>query len=153
MNVVGHRFAAPIDNLFNTYIGKLNFNAGSNHALFVRGTLQDDTVAQEPAFLGGDPIRTTKTGNRGVAAGHTWVVNSRLVNNLRYGYTRIKLDNVGVRNAEYANVRFVDELNGFDQVPASSLIRSTPTNHIRDDISWSLGTHTLLDGGRSALCS
>ncbi len=32
VNVVGHRFAAPIDNLFNTYISKLNFNAGSNHA-------------------------------------------------------------------------------------------------------------------------
>ena len=148
VNVVGHRFAAPIDNLFNTYIGKLNFNAGSNHALFVRGTLQDDTVAQEPAFLGGDPIRTTKTGNRGVAAGHTWVVNSRLVNNLRYGYTRIKLDNVGVRNAEYANVRFIDELSGFDQT-ASSVSRSTPTNHIRDDVSWSLGTHTLSMGGEA----
>ena len=148
VNVVGHRFAAPIDNLFNTYIGKLNFNAGSNHALFVRSTLQDDTVAQEPAFLGGDPIRTTKTGNRGVAAGHTWVVNSRLINNLRFGYTRIKLDNVGVRNAEYANVRFIDELNGFDQV-ASSLIRSTPTHHIRDDVSWSLGTHTFSMGGEA----
>ncbi len=148
VNVVGHRFAAPIDNLFNTYIGKLNFNAGSNHALFVRGTLQDDTVAQEPAFLGGDPIRTTETGNRGMAAGHTWVVNSSLVNNFRYGYTRIKLDNVGVRNAEYSNVRFIDELNGFDQT-ASSLIRSTPTNHFRDDLTWTRGAHTFSMGGEA----
>jgi len=43
VNVVGHRFAAPINNTFNTYITKLNFNAGSNHSLFFRATLQDDT--------------------------------------------------------------------------------------------------------------
>jgi hypothetical protein len=154
VNVVGHRFAAPIDNTFKTYISKLNFNAGSNHAFFWRGTLQDDTVALEPAFPGGDPIRTTETGNRGMAAGHTWVVNSRVVNNLRYGYTRIKLDNVGVRNEEFANVRFVDDLNGFDDpgLPggtASNLLRSTPTHHIRDDLSWTLGTHTFSMGGEA----
>ena len=32
VNVVGHRFAAPIDNKFDTYISKLNFNAG-NHSV------------------------------------------------------------------------------------------------------------------------
>ena len=154
VNVVGHRFAAPISNTFNTYIGRLDFNAAANHTVFLRATLQDDTVAQEPAYLGGDPIRTTETGNRGVALGHTWVLSPRLVNNLRYGYTRIKLDNVGVRNAEFANVRFVDDLNGFDDpgLPAgtaSTLNRSTPTHHIRDDLSWTLGAHSFTVGGEA----
>jgi len=154
VNVVGHRFAAPINNTFNTYITKLNFNAGSNHSLFFRATLQDDTVSQEPAYLGGDPIRTTATGNRGMAAGHAWILSPRVVNNLRYGYTRIKLDNIGVRNAEYANVRFIDDLNGFDDsgLPAgtaSSLIRSTPTHHIRDDLSWTVGSHSFSMGGEA----
>lgn len=148
VNVVGHRFAAPIDNTFNTYISKLDFNAGANQTVFVRGTMQDDIVAQEPAFLGGDPIRTTETGNRGVAAGHTWVMSSRLVNNFRYGYTQIKVDNAGVRNAEYSNVRFIDELGGFDQT-ASSLFRNTPTHHFRDDVTWALGKHTLSFGGEA----
>ena len=148
VNVVGHRFAAPVDNVFNTYISKLDFNLGANQTAFVRGTLQDDAVSQEPAFLGGDPIRTTKTGNRGVAAGHTWVMTSRLVNNFRYGYTQIKVDNVGVRNSEYANVRFIDELGGFDQT-ASSLFRNTPTHHFRDDVTWALGKHTLSMGGEA----
>lgn len=148
VNVVGHRFAAPIDNTFNTYISRVDFNAAANHTVFVRGTMQDDAVAQEPAFLGGDPIRTTETGNRGVAAGHTWVMTSRLVNNLRYGYTQIKVDNVGLRNSEYSNVRFIDELSGFDQV-ASSLFRNTPTHHIRDDVTWALGNHTLSFGGEA----
>ena len=153
VNVVGHRFAAPIDNIFNTYISRLDFNAG-NHSFFVRGTLQDDTVAQEPAYAGAEAIRSTETGNRGVAAGHTWIVNSRVLNSLRYGYTRIKLDNVGVRNAEFANVRFIDDLNGFDDpgLPAgtaSSLFRSTPTHHIRDDFTVTFGSHTFSMGGEA----
>ncbi|HET9261613.1 MAG TPA: carboxypeptidase-like regulatory domain-containing protein [Vicinamibacterales bacterium] len=153
VNIVGHRFAAPIDNTFNTYISKLDFNAG-NHTFFLRGTVQDDAVALEPAFVGADPIRTTETGNRGIAVGHSWIVSSRIVNSLRYGYTRIKLDNAGVRNAEFANVRFIDDLNGFDDpgLPggtASTLNRSTPTHHIRDDLSWTTGTHTFSMGGEA----
>jgi hypothetical protein len=154
VNIVGHRFAAPIDNTFNTYISKLDFNASSNQTFFWRGTLQDDAVASEPAYLGGPPIRTTETGNRGFAMGHSWIVNPRIVNNLRYGYTRIKLDNAGVRNAEYANVRFIDDLNGFDDpnLPAgtaSTLNRNTPTHHIRDDVTWITGSHTFSIGGEA----
>jgi TonB dependent receptor-like, beta-barrel len=154
VNVVGHRFAAPIANKFDTYISKLTFNAG-NHSVFWRGTMQDDTVNQEPAYLGGDPIRKNETGNYGMAVGDTWVLSSRIVNSFRYGYTRIKLDNAGVRNAEYANVRFIDDLSGFDDTAslptgtASSLIRSTPTHHIRDDLSWTAGTHTISMGGEA----
>jgi hypothetical protein len=154
VNVLGHRFAAPIDNKFDTYISKLDFNAG-NHSVFWRGTMQDDTVNQEPAYLGGDPIRKSETGNYGMAVGDTWVVNPRLVNSFRYGYTRIKLDNAGVRNAEYVNVRFIDDLSGFDDTDslptgtASSLFRSTPTHHIRDDLSWTVGTHTFSTGGEA----
>lgn len=153
VNVVGHRFAAPIDNVFNTYISRLDYNAG-NHTFFVRGTLQDDTVAQEPAYLGGDALRTTETGNRGIAAGHTWVVSPRVLNSFRYGYTKIQLDNVGVRTEEFANVRFIDDLNGFDDpgLPAgtaSSLFRSTPTHHFRDDLTLSMGKHTFSMGGEA----
>jgi len=153
VNVVGHRFAAPIDNIFNSYISRLDYNGGS-HSFFVRGTLQDDTVAQEPAYLGAEAIRSTETGNRGIAAGHTWIVNPRVLNSLRYGYTRIKLDNVGVRTAEFANVRFMDDLNGFDDpgLPAgtaSSLFRSTPTHHIRDDLTLTVGRHTFSMGGEA----
>ena len=89
-----------------------------------------------------------------MAAGHAWILSPRVVNNLRYGYTRIKLDNIGVRNAEYANVRFIDDLNGFDDsgLPAgtaSSLIRSTPTHHIRDDLSCTVGSHSFSMGGEA----
>jgi carboxypeptidase family protein/TonB-dependent receptor-like protein len=153
VNVVGHRFAAPIDNKFLTYIGKIDFNAGSNHSFFVRGTMQDDTVDQEPPYLGGDPIRSTQTGNAGIAAGHTWILSPRIVNNFRYGYTRIKVNNLGITNAVFANVRFIDDLSGFDDIgdtlPTSTNLRRTPTHHVRDDLSWTLGTHTFSMGGEA----
>jgi hypothetical protein len=154
VNVVGHRFAAPINNLFNTYISRLDVNLDPNgkHTVFVRGTLMDDDVKQEPAFEGGAPERTTATGNRGISAGYTWVINPRIVNNLRYGYTRIKLENVGIQNSSFANVRFIDELNGFDNpdgLADTSLIRITPTHHIRDDLSWTTGKHTFSMGGEA----
>ena len=87
VNIVGHRFAAPIDNAFNTYISKLDFNAGSNHTFFWRDA-EDDAVAIEPAHS----WRRSDTDHRETAAGafamgYSWIVNPRVVNSLRLRYT------------------------------------------------------------------
>ena len=131
--VVGVEFPSSNVQLLS-WIPVLDFNAG-NHTFFLRGTVQDDAVALEPAFVGADPIRTTETGNRGIAVGHSWIVSSRIVNSLRYGYTRIKLDNAGVRNAEFANVRFIDDLNGFDDPGLPGGTASTPGSRSRPSLS------------------
>ena len=56
-------------------------------------------------------------------------------------------------DAEFTNVRFIDDLSGFDDIgdtlPTSTLLRRTPTHHVRDDLSWTLGTHTFSMGGEA----
>ncbi len=150
INVVGHRFAAPVNNVFNTYISRADVNLDSkgNHSVYWRGTLQDDTVNTEPQFEGGKPLRTTGTNSRGMAIGYTAVLSPTMVNNFRYGLTRISLDNKGVRDQEFANIRFIDEFHGFDNTPLrDTSSRRSPTHHFRDDFSWTRGKHSFSAGG------
>jgi Carboxypeptidase regulatory-like domain/TonB dependent receptor-like, beta-barrel len=156
INVAGHRFASPVNNEFNTYIARADYNIdhGGNHRLYWRGTYVDDTIHNEAQFEGQPSIRTTKIGNRGFALGYTAVLTPNVVNNFRWGLTRIKSEAVGNIDGEYVNVRFVDELHGFDHGPvagypdlATTKNRRTPTNQLRDDVSWNRGNHSFGFGG------
>jgi hypothetical protein len=51
-NIMAFRFAAPIEDEFYTYIGRLDFKASDNHQFFGRFNLQDDTLNGAPQFPG-----------------------------------------------------------------------------------------------------
>ncbi len=69
LNLVGYRFAAPIQNTFNTGIGRMDYRMSGNHSLFGRFNLQDDEVVSAPQFDGQAPNTTRKVKSRGVRAG------------------------------------------------------------------------------------
>jgi len=149
VNFAGYRFASPINNTFMTYIARADFNVDTagKHTLFWRGSLQGDSNVTAPEFLGGDPVRKTLTNSRGMAIGYTALLTPKLINNFRYGLTRIGIDNAGIRNSTFVNVRFVDELNGFDNLSRDTANRRTPTNDFRDDVTWTHAKHTFGFGG------
>jgi hypothetical protein len=132
-----------------TYIARADFNVDQTgkHTLFWRGSLQGDSNVSAPEFLGGDPVRKTLTNSRGMALGYTALLTPQLINNFRYGLTRIGIDNAGIRNSTFVNVRFVDELNGFDNLSRDTANRRTPTHDFRDDVTWTHGKHTFGFGG------
>ena len=56
-NLMDFRFAAPIENIFNTFISRVDYKASEsgNHNFFGRFGLQDDAINDPPQFPGQDP--------------------------------------------------------------------------------------------------
>jgi hypothetical protein len=147
-NYRGFTFTAPAPAKLNTSILKLDYNItkNANHRLFVRGNLQSDNIAglvgNGPQFPGDPPDETTFSNNKGIAVGYTALLHSNLINNLRYGYIRQGLDNVGLQTQHFVNFRGMDDLYG-----QTSTTRSiVPVHNIVDDITWTKGKHTLQFG-------
>lgn len=147
-NFRGFNFSAPAPGKLNTYILKLDYNLtpNGNHRLFVRGNLQNDsiagTVATGPQFPGAPPDNTEFSNNKGIAVGYTALFHGNLINNLRYGYIRQGLDNVGLQTQHFVNFRGMDDLTG-----ETSTVRSVvPVHNIVDDVTWTKGKHTIQFG-------
>ena len=157
INIGGFRFNSPVSNEFMTYIARVDFNltADGNHTLFARGSLQDDQIVSFGPAFPGQPDQQLLLGNsRGLALGYKAVLSPTAVNNFRYGYTRIGEKFSGILNSEFANLRFIDELNGLDSPDGGSSTianrgRQLPAHHIRDDFSVTKGKHTLSLGGEA----
>ncbi len=141
-NIVGFRFASPLQNHFNTYIGKVDYNATSNQRIFGRFNVQDDAIVDVQQFPGQAPNSTNQVKSKGWAFGHDWVLSSNKVNTLRYGYTQIKEDNIGLQTASVVSFRFIDDYSAL--TPTGG--RETPTHNFVDDFSWIKGNHTLKFG-------
>jgi len=148
-NFRGYTFNAPAPAKINTYILKLDYNLtrNANHRLFVRGNLQNDSLAglgsNGPQFPGDAPDVTTFSNNKGIAVGYTALLRSNLINNVRYGYIRQGLDNVGLQTQHFVNFRGMDDLNG-----QSSTTRAiVPVHNLVDDVTWTKGKHTWQFGG------
>jgi len=140
-NTGGFRFNAPTPLRWNTNIVRLDYSLNQNHLLFLRGNYQQDRISGAPAFPD-TPIPVLLTHPVGIAAGDTWTINSKLVNNFRYGLTRESFTNVGDSTANDVNFRFV-----FDpRIPSYTLSRITPVHNFTDDLSWIKGSHSLQFG-------
>ena len=87
-NLMAFRFAAPIENDFNTLISRVDYRMTTNQTLFGRFNLQDDTINAAPQYPGLDPRSATLTDNFGLAIGYDNVLSSNLVNSFRYGLTK-----------------------------------------------------------------
>ena len=141
-NIVGYRFASPIQNQFNTYIGRIDYRATDGQSLFGRFNVQKDAIVDPQQFPGQAPRTTNKVKSRGTAIGHDWVLSSNKVNTLRYGYTEIVEDTLGLQKTSTVHFRFIDD---FDALTSTSG-RTTPTHNVVDDFSWIKSSHTLKFG-------
>jgi hypothetical protein len=141
-NIMDFRFAAPIKNDFNTFIGRYDWRMSDKQSLFARVNYQDDTINEAPQFPGGDPSAQTVFNNFGLAVGHDIAISSSLVNSFRYGMTAIDTGTIGTLNANFVDFRFISEL---DPLSGTST-RETPTHNFVNDLSWLKGNHTFKVG-------
>ncbi|MGE5205660.1 MAG: carboxypeptidase regulatory-like domain-containing protein [Chlamydiota bacterium] len=148
-NFRGYQFTAGAPAKRDTYIVKLDYNLtpNGNHRLFLRGNLQNDSVAglgtDGPEFPG-DPSNLTYLNNsKGIAAGYTAILRNNLINSFRYGFIREGFDNVGLQNSPFVNFRGLNDLNG--QTSTSRVI--VPMQNFVDDVTWTKGKHTFQFGG------
>ena len=148
LNTAGFRFnaATPVD--LNSHSGRFDFNLTSKQQLFLRTNIIYDLTSQAPAFPD-TPIPAVWSHPTGIAIGHTWTMNSQLVNSFHYGYTREAFSQQGDSAANAISFRFVYSPLTF----ARTLSRKTPVQDIADDVSWVKENHTFQFGADIRLVS
>lgn len=144
LNIVGFRFAAPTRTKFDTWISRIDYNVDrdARHTLFWRGNLQNDAYRRDPQFPGQLPARVRLVNNKGFATGYNAVLRPNLINSFRYGYTRIGDETTGLQSRTQVSFRFIDDLSATTR----NRTRFVPTHNIVDDVSWTLGRHTVQFG-------
>lgn len=142
VNIVGYRFLAPLENTFNTYIGRADYRMSSAQSLFTRFNVQRDQIVGVPQFPGQPGSTAREVKNWGFASGHDWVLRPNMVNTLRVGYTKIDDVTLGRQTQSVNTFRFLDN---FDPLTTSAG-RNFGTLNIANDLSWIKGNHTLKFG-------
>ena len=130
----------------NTHIARIDWNLNDSHQIFGRGNYQWDN-----SIIGGFFPDTPGTGNWshpvGYAIGHNWTVNSNMINNLRFGLTRISVSAQGDSADDRIGFR-----NTFTPLAFSrTASRVNPTWNITDDFTWIKGGHTIQFGGNARI--
>jgi len=151
VNTTGYTFNAPVHNIQNTYIARLDYhidNAGK-HSLFFRGNLQNDSQNGTPEFPGEVPNSVTLSNSKGDAMGYTVVVSPSMVNTLRYGETRAGNQNTGVLTSSYTLFRGLSGIYG----TSTGLTQIVPVHTFSDDFSWNKSGHDIKVGAVVRLVS
>jgi hypothetical protein len=145
LNFVGFRFNAPLKEDRPSYIGRIDYTSPNHkHNIFIRGALADWKEDELPAQFPGQPAaRIQLTNSKGIAVGHTWTMNPRLVNDFRWGFTRQGLDNTGGMTDSGMAFRGIDSIQNFN---ARNNSRKLPTHNFTEDLTWVNGRHTLQFG-------
>jgi hypothetical protein len=142
LNTGGFRFNAPTPTRLNSHIAKFDFNLTKNQTAFFRTNVIYDHQTL-PKWLPGSPSPLIWNHPWGLAAGHTWSIGSRWVNNFRYGYTRQAFSQGGDSDGNDVDFRFVFQPTG----ETHTLTRVTPVHNFTDDVSWVHGNHSIQFGG------
>lgn len=143
LNFQGFRFAAGQPERDNLLIARIDYKltANGNHTLFWRGSGRDDVVAQSAPFLPGTvPENTQVDLSKGMAFGYAAVLRSNLVNNLEYGLTRQSVANEGDSLQPWIFIRSLDQ--GITRSDSFQF----PLHQIRDDLTWTRGSHSFTFG-------
>jgi hypothetical protein len=142
LNTAGYRFNAYLPSNFNSHSARFDHNLTSKQQLFARINVNHDMIAGVPAFPD-TPRPDTWSHPWGIAAGHTWTISDRFVNNFRYGLTREAFTQEGDAAKNEIFFRFVF----FPVLDSRTLKRVTPVHNFTDDFSWVKDTHTMQFGG------
>lgn len=150
LNFDGLRFNAPFDLDQSAYVAKIDYNIdqAGKHKLSVRGTLNDASQDVIAAPLPGEgPGQVLLDNSKGLAANYTWIITPTLINSMRYGLTRLGLNESGVTGTalSFAGITSTQAVGASGQVVRPS-IQIMPTTTVGDDLTWTKGKHTITTG-------
>lgn len=146
LNYSGFRFAAPVQNRFDTYFARLDYQLTSNgsHSLFWRGSVQNDTKKGVPYLPSQAPLRTDVDYSKGFVVGYTAVLRPTLVNNFRWGLTRQSQAILG--NSTQPWIRFRGLNDNAPNAPNNFTYGrgfTLPVHNFVDDLAWKKGNHSF----------
>ncbi|MCI0485346.1 MAG: TonB-dependent receptor, partial [Blastocatellia bacterium] len=145
LNTGGFRFNASTPLKYSTHIARLDFNLteDAKHILFIRGNYQQDEIGDVPQFPD-TPAPTFWNHPYGFVVGHTWAASNSLINDFRYGLTRLAFSDQGDSSENQIFFRFV--FSPRLDPARTTLSRTTPVHNFTDDLSWIKGDHTFQFG-------
>ncbi len=143
LNEGSYSFSSPAPYTHNTSIVKFDYDPNSRHRIFLRGDLQKDVISGTEQFPGLPASSATRDNTKGVAAGDTWTINARMVNDIRYGFTRQGFGTSGQGVGSYTDVRFIAS----PTAETRNNIRIVPINTISDNLNYTRGNHSIQVGG------
>ncbi|MGI4827404.1 MAG: TonB-dependent receptor domain-containing protein, partial [Janthinobacterium lividum] len=147
LNTGGYTFASPSPVSNVTNIARVDYTLTPKQTMFVRGNLQSDNTLASFEFPGGVPTSNTYGNNRGIAAGHIWTINEHLINNARYGWTRLGNAARGGVSSDYVTFAALSALTP----TTSSTILLENTHNFADDFTIIKGRHTIQVGTNDRL--
>jgi hypothetical protein len=145
LNFDGLRFNAPLDVDQSAYVAKMDYNIdqAGKHKLAVRGTLNDAAQDLIAAPLpGGHSAQALVDNSKGLAANYTWIIAPNLINSMRYGITRLGLNQSGALGTALTFQAITSSQNYLYR-PS---IQIMPTTTIGDDLTWTKGKHNITAG-------
>lgn len=149
LNFDGLRFNAPQDLDQTAYVAKLDYNidGAGKHKFSVRGTLNDASQDLVAAPLpGGAAGQVLLDNSKGLAANYTWLIKPTLINSLRYGITRLGLNESGVLGIALSFAGITSPQPAINRRVIRPSIQIMPTQNIGDDLTWTKGKHTINTG-------
>jgi Carboxypeptidase regulatory-like domain/TonB-dependent Receptor Plug Domain len=163
INTAGYLFTAPANAKENTYVGKIDYQLNSKHALFARGTwdrsIDDDDVNFLIKVFPGDPspISATVDHSRSWVAGDTWVISPTMANKISFGKTDQFIVFPLTSKPNFPNLlEFFFNQNiitpPYDDLADGNTtfneqLPIVPVYQLRDAFTWTKGNHTLQFGG------
>ncbi len=152
INTEGFRFNAPVDRVENDYVSKIDYTINNSMKAFLRFSIQRDGYGDSvnyaaPIQFPGDPETHAITNHSyGWVAGHTWTINSRMVNQASYGRNISALNFPTLYNPTGATAWTFSAFTSPYSSPSSQK-RTVPVDMLRDDFNWQKGRHNLNFGG------
>ena len=143
INVDGFRFNAPLPVKQNTHTARFDWAAtgDGSHQISLRGNYQQDLFGRAPAFPDTPPADRW-SHPLGLAATHTWSINSSMTNRFSYGLTRLAYSNQGDSDQNAITFRNIFTPLNFTR----TFSRVNPTHNFTDDFTWAKGSHTFQFG-------
>ena len=140
---------APIHQITNT--ARLDYLLNSKQSIFVRANLQSDNTSTALQFPGVPAASQNYGNNKGIAAGHVWMINDRITNNFRYGFSRIGNASRGTADFSQPYVAFSVFSNSTAETTTS--IYKVQTSDFEDEFTVVKGRHTIQAGASVYLIS
>ena len=153
VNSGGYLFNAPNNDYETNYIGRGDYNLNGNQKLFAKfGFVRENAVFNPNEFAGDPATDPVIDRSYDFVIGHTWVIGSNKTNQVSLGETVQKLSFPNTFNPDGST--FFTFSDGTGPALASSLYlnpnaqaRRVPIEVVRDDFSWTRGSHTWQAGG------
>jgi|HubBroStandDraft_1064217.scaffolds.fasta_scaffold02534_3 hypothetical protein len=158
INTAGFFFVAPVINSYNTYTGKVDYQATTNHRLFVRGTwdrsVQGGFGGHNVQVFPGDPNPSSSyvDHSRQWVGGDTWTISPNITNQASFGETNqvnAFAINYAPTSPDYLsfNDPFYGGVLSDPYLPLNQQFPIVPVYQGRDTLIWTRGKHTLQFGG------